>query len=673
MPCPVHNSDDDDGRRTDTDDGTSRAERSQIERRAFMKSALVIGGSSALSSVTSLYGMPETAAAAVDPVSVADRENRQHAWDRWETYLDAHQQTVPPGYHLVLLADYDHEGEPQPRHRRRVADAFDQIEEAFEWSHDGVMFTVGYSLEYFRRYDENLPPGLDPELQEEKPGLLSAADLIGTEGVTLDREDPTADTHDVCLHMASDNVQNLLAVEAALWGDRDEVNGVAFDASLQGILTEPQSYPERRVGFVGREALEEEGGAGGDGGVYPDDIPESSDLSMGFNDQYRNSVPRETDATILEDQKLVDPKPPGAFAQGTVQHVSKIDINLTEATGDREGGWYDDHDLDERRQLMLSPDHTAENTGEVGENLGNSTAPGDRPMRAIDYGKREDVAERTEDHANDDEVNRVGHAQKVARARFDLSGRLTDEGQTRLSDGDEILPGDSGEDTAGTDGEPYEENLRGHGEQQVTEQVILRRDVDTVDQDTPGNHFVALMRFAPYMVYMRRAMNDVPFDTDQFGLESDGDGFVHEGSVPEKQNGIVPYLTTQRRGNFLVPPITLRALPFPRADQIDVTVTREDGAYHVETGDLGPDQVDQGTMRFGWFYDVNRGRGAAPDGVSAEEDGLVALFPADETGIDAAPGGPDGEEDVRLRLFAKRPDSRRPVRATASLEDVDEN
>ncbi|MFB6169440.1 MAG: Tat pathway signal protein, partial [Haloferacaceae archaeon] len=58
-----------------TDNDESRG----VERRSFMKSALVIGGSSALSTTLGLYGMPDTAAAA-DPPSFTERANRQHAW-----------------------------------------------------------------------------------------------------------------------------------------------------------------------------------------------------------------------------------------------------------------------------------------------------------------------------------------------------------------------------------------------------------------------------------------------------------------------------------------------------------------------------------------------------------------------------------------------------------------
>jgi hypothetical protein len=78
-------------------------------------------------------------------------------------------------------------------------------------------------------------------------------------------------------------------------------------------------------------------------------------------------------------------------------------------------------------------------------------------------------------------------------------------------------------------------------------------------------------------------------------------------------------------------------------------------------------------VRFGWFYDVNRGGGAEPRsdgnrgkgaGPNGRQKGNRTTFviPADETGIDTAPGGPNG--NIRIRFFAKREDTGRSVRGS---------
>jgi hypothetical protein len=389
---------------------------------------------------------------------------------------------------------------------------------------------------------------------------------------------------------------------------------------------------------------------------------------MGFNDQYKNSLPRETNVTLLEDQRLVVAKDPGPFTQGTIQHVSKLNIDL--------GRFYDEHDRKERRDLMFSPDHDDGNTGVVGENLGNSNAPGDTPMRDVTQDPGDptsgDKAREAQPDWEDEGV--VGHAQKVSRARFDMETRITDEGQERLSGGDreELLPAEERDDA-----------LPGHDDTQETEGVMLRRDfVGTApaapdEGRTPGNHFIALMRFNPYMAYMRQAMNGAPFDSAAFGLTGDGQithdntgaVFDDDGNLNnvDGDSGIANYLDTQRRGNYLVPPLTLRALPHPQAEAVDISVERAGENYRVTVEGVAAGDLAEGTVQFGWFYDVNRMRGADPRQERQQGNRATFVFPADETGIDTAPGGPDG--DVRVRFFAKRADDHRPVRGTATVED----
>ena len=693
MPCPHHTDDESNSQpETDTTEGVDATPPSSggdrgVDRREFVKSALAIGGTSALSTVVGAYGVPDLAAAEEghEPIGFAERANRQHAWDAYEFYSAEREQSLPPAHHLLLHVDYVGDGTPTPEERERVAEAFREVERNFEWSNDGVMFTVGYSLSYFRRYDQPLPAGIDPDVAPtNKPGLLSPDALIESPGVTLETERPVErDTYDACIHLSGDDVRKLLLAEAALWDELDpervwEVEAgepPEFSATLDGVFTRPESYPERRVGFAGHENVQARLAADTD--FDADRVPDAdefadevgndhpaAELSMGFNDQYRNSIPRETNVTMLEDQRLVDPKPPGVFAQGTIEHVSKLDIDLER--------FYDENDLEERRERMFSPSHDDENTGAVGENLGNSNAPGDTPMRdtSADRESDPDIAQQTE--ADWEETGVTGHAQKVARARFDMENRVTDEGQVRLSgdEREELLPAEERPD-----------DLPGHDGDQETEGVLLRRDVVNTDPDapgggrTPGNHFVALMRFNPYMAYMRQAMNGVPFDSEAFGqtgnariqhdatgAELDDDGTLVDVSP---DSGIAGYMDTDRRGNYLVPPLTLRALPHPQGETVDIDVVRKGRWYEVTVSDAPT--LDPDSLQFGWYYDVNRQRGASPAKAKRKGDTLRLRFDAAETGVDSAPGGPDA--DVRVRLLGERADTGRPVRGTASLTD----
>ncbi len=655
MGCPHHSGGEgtEQSQADDAVDGSSVSSDREIERRSFMKSALAIGGASALSTATGLYGIPETVSAeGGDRIGARARDDRQHAWDGFESDVSEGGVTAHPSHHATLHLDYAGEGAPSANDRSTVEAALREIERHFAWNSDGVLFTIGYSPAYFDRFDADLPKGLSPQGKVVKPGLLRPEQLIETPGVTLDHEDPDADEAEVCLHLASNNVQNLLAVEELLWGGEAEMDGehIEFDATLSGVLESaadgsgrPTEYPYRRTGFSGHETITEK--LEGDTDFDPDRIPDDpeAELTMGFNDLYRNSIPREDNATILEDQNLVEPHPPGVFAQGTIQHVSKLDIDL--------GRFYDENDTAGRRERMFSPDHTEANTGTVGENLGDSSAPGDTPLREL--GGETDKAEETVDDYENEGV--AGHAQKLSRARFDLETRLTDEGRERLSGGErgELLPAEERDD-----------DLAGHDGNQESEQVLLRRDVATTDQGTPGNLFISLMRFNPYMAYIRQAMNGVEFDSKGFGLTGE-DRIVDKEIGAGPDSGIVNYLETKIRGNYLVPPITNRALPHPQGEEVAVSVKRAGKNYRVAVDGLTAGDAEDGSVRFGWFYDVNRAGGAEPRQVTGRGNRTTFVFSADETGIDTAPGGPDG--DVRVRFVAKRPDTGRPVRGTAEI------
>ena len=93
----------------------------------------------------------------------------------------------------------------------------------------------------------------------------------------------------------------------------------------------------------------------------------------------------------------------------------------------------------------------------------------------------------------------------------------------------------------------------GHGQKMVDvrendKPIILRRDFDSTDGDHASVHFLALQRAISDFVTTREAMN---------GEEVDRNSAVGQRT----NNGILQYINTVRRGNFLVPPRSLRALP----------------------------------------------------------------------------------------------------------------
>ena len=118
-------------------------------------------------------------------------------------------------------------------------------------------------------------------------------------------------------------------------------------------------------------------------------------------------------------------------------------------------------------------------------------------------GVTEACAEDVEEHAR--EAGMVGHSQKAARAR--------------------------------EDGSP----------------IILRRDFDSTDDGAAGLHFVSLHRSIDDFVETREAMT--------------GTDVAENSAVSTRQNnGILQYMSVLRRGNYLVPPRSKRALPTPTGD-----------------------------------------------------------------------------------------------------------
>ncbi len=80
--------------------------------------------------------------------------------------------------------------------------------------------------------------------------------------------------------------------------------------------------------------------------------------------------------------------------------------------------------------------------------------------------------------------------------------------------------------------------------------IILRRDFDSTDGDEAGLHFLSLQRTVEDFVTTREAMN--------------GTDVAEESAVGTRtNNGVLQYMSVDRRGNYLLPPRDHRTLPRP--------------------------------------------------------------------------------------------------------------
>ncbi len=328
-----------------------------VSRRAFLKSAVAIGGASALAACMEREEV-DVPSGVDDPSSLPER---QHAWNDVLSRDDA-GNVVPPRHHALVHLDLD--DTPTADDRETVEAALRVLERAYERSNNGVLATLGYSPAYFDRFDTALPESV--HLPEPRP--LS------------DLEDPELDTPDAVLHLASDHASAVLEAEEAVRGNRDTANGVGVDAALTDVF----SVADRRSGFVG-EGLPAEN-QDTDGVPDSEPVPEDAPFYMGFESDFEKSQATEDRVTIQS----------GPFAGGTTQHASHIDLNLTQ--------WYEQDDRESRVAQMFCPAHADSGAVEgTGENLG--TDPG-----------MDDCGDPVET-GNDRGV--VGHSQKLQRVRED--------------------------------------------------------------------------------------------------------------------------------------------------------------------------------------------------------------------------------------------------------------
>lgn len=425
-------------------------------RRQFCKAALAAGGVSALSACLEQLGE--------EPIPQGGDQSLPDQQFTWNSSLehDDHGNVVLPEHHLFLYCNYqgevaDNGGVPTESDRETLEAALATIERAYEWSNQGVVFDLSYSPAYFERFEESLPESLD---------LPAPRSLWAVEDEELDEQD-------ALLHLASDRVDALLAIEQTLFEGGEELNGVAVEGQLGEVFT----IADRRTGFVGPGLPAEKQG---DLSGIPDDgpVPEASPLFMGFKAGFAGNQATEEYVTIES----------GPFAGGTTKQVSTIRQSLDK--------WFDENDHDRMVERMFSPLLAEEGAVEgVGENLGDHS------------GITAEIYEQIQQTAQSRGL--VGHAEKAARANRDNEGNV----------------------------------------------LLLRRHVESTDNERASLHFATLQREISHFEAVREAMN-----------ASD----LQAGTAVQdrRNNGILRYLFTESRGNFLIPPRPLRAFPTPQGGDV---------------------------------------------------------------------------------------------------------
>jgi hypothetical protein len=431
------------------------AERS---RRDLLRAAVAIGGSAGLSACLGWLGD------GAEPVPKGDgtTHERQFTWnDRLPE--DEHGNAQLPRHQVLLYLNYDREGPPTADDRQVVESALATLDEAYDRSNEGLVYSLAYSPAYFERFDTSLPDSVDLP----PPRRLSSF------------ETPALDEQDALLHLASDRPDAVLEAEQALFGERNAANTVEMAASLGDVLT----VDSRRTGFVGDGMPAERQDVNGVPDTSP--VPSGSPLFMGFKAGFAGNQATEEYVAIDD----------GPWEGATTKHVSNIRQRLED--------WYVEQDRTERVEEMFSPAHAERGLVEgVGENLGdhNGVTPA--------------TVDRIREQAR--ASGRVGHAQKAARANRDEAGNV------RL--------------------------LRRHFESIDANFSPDSEGFPDGDDGVASLHFPSLQRGISAFEEVREAMNGTDL-TDIPAIRT------------QINNGILEYIFVRRRGNFLVPPTEVRALP----------------------------------------------------------------------------------------------------------------
>ncbi|MFB6123924.1 MAG: hypothetical protein ABEJ78_10760 [Haloferacaceae archaeon] len=321
-----------------------------VSRRRALKRVATVAGAVGLSGC---QWLGPTAAGGVEGLPPNPRADalpaRQFAQEGYLPTDDA-GNTVQPRFRRVLALSLD--ADPSAEATRTVERAMRTLEAAYDWSPRGLFHALGWGTAYFERL------GSLGRAPVSRPRVLSRTD------------DPDLLDFDAVLVLSADVPSHLSAVDAAMFGSRSTLGGVAVDDRLGDVF----SVASRRTGFLGEGLPASHTDAEG----VPDAVPADAPMFTGFFSDRRGTQAGE-DAVAIAD---------GPFAGGTTMHVSHLSLDLD--------AWY-----------ALSE------SGRVARMFSPAVAPDD-----VDgFETTVPFADRVREHAR--EYGVVGHHEKVAQARRD--------------------------------------------------------------------------------------------------------------------------------------------------------------------------------------------------------------------------------------------------------------
>ena len=327
------------------EDGARRS----VSRRGFLAAATALTVGAATSARA-----PEADAelGSIGPIVLGSQPQglpaRQHAWGA-TLHVDAKGNSMPPRFDRLLM--FDVAGRATTQKALLLESRLRTLERHFHWGPNGLLFTASWGTSYFKR--------------------IGVASPIPKATRLASFEHPTIDEYDLCLHLASDDEQRLVAVERAL------IHGAELDGVEGSLALAPAfSWRDTRTGFVGAGLPAAHEHVRGIPAGRP--VSRGAPLFMGFHSSLKHNQASEDAVTIAD----------GDFKGGTTMHVSYMRLEL-----DR---WYGSYTEEQRIARMYSPEMTPEKVREI-----TTDAPG-QPQLIEQAIKRYGV---------------IGHSQATALAR----------------------------------------------------------------------------------------------------------------------------------------------------------------------------------------------------------------------------------------------------------------
>ena len=274
----------------------------RLTRRRFLLGA---GGLAAAGAAAGLaFDVRRAGATAVPMVALGEQPaglpSRQFAWEQWLA-RDRFGNAVPPRFDRLVM--FTVKGRPTPAAARLLEATLRELERAYGWSHEGLLFTVGWGPHYFSR-------------------VLGIKSPIPPAKALSIFEQPAFDHYDVCLHVASDDQQRLATVEAHL---------------IQK-LAPALRWQATRTGFAGTGLPAAHQHVHGIPSGNP--VAKTSPLFMGFKSALKKN--QATEDAVTSDHSL--------FPDSTTMAVSYMQLSLD--------SWYRDLSYAQRVALMYSPQTT---------------------------------------------------------------------------------------------------------------------------------------------------------------------------------------------------------------------------------------------------------------------------------------------------------------------------